>query len=567
MTSTEFKFVRNEIDLIKFNRTKLAQLLKENKVAEAKRYIDYFFFPYENKIFYFDGYVFNLFNKEDALKLIPNDMKIVQMIPNEQTKKFEKEEYNIKSYLTSTEFMSKKFIPTINFETDDLIFSQNKRIRGFDFKEDYVNMVKPFNFDVIRGKPILETETIKQHLNLIYDHIKNVLCDKNKDTFEYVLNFFACSFAGRKLRKALYLQSKERTGKGIIINDLLKGILGDRLHKTNSVEEILKYTKKFEGCCLLNFDEIPHCDNYKGLQDSLKSLVTEPHFCCRDMYSAGYQQINSFNILITTNNEAIILSQSNDSKYVCLDINEDKIGDFEYFKKLKKAISNVDVCEIFYNQMLERFKKLEDWNEDIMPFTTTRKQKIIEALPNILKFIKTEYIQKQINIDCLTSDFITNYKAKSGDKSSPQRIGRYLKQIGVIPIKNSNNQGYNYRKTFKELEEIFTSKNWIDEEIEFCVTENNSEYGEEDEILQLRKENELLKMKIIEQNKSKIKKIVKEKVIDKNPSKIEEEDEEEEEEKEEEEEEEEEEQKEEAEEEEEEEAIDFDDCEIQLKML
>ena len=190
--------------------------------------------------------------------------------------------------------------------------------------------------------------------------------------------------------------------------------------------------------------------------------------------------------------------------------------------------------EIFYNQMLERFEKIEDWNED------TRKPKNIEALPNILKFIKTEYIQKQINIDCLTSDFITNYKAKSGDKSSPQRIGRYLKQIGVIPIKNSKNQGYNYRKTFKELEEIYTSKNWMDEEIELCLTENNLE---EDEILQLKKENELLKKQIAEQNnKPKIKKIIKKKVIDKetpaneNSKKEEEEDE----------------------------GIDFDDCEQQL---
>jgi len=192
--------------------------------------------------------------------------------------------------------------------------------------------------------------------------------------------------------------------------------------------------------------------------------------------------------------------------------------------------------EIFYNQMRERFEKIEDWNED------TRKPKNIEALPNILKFIKTEYIQKQINIDCLTSDFITNYKAKSGDTSSRQRIGRYLKQIGVIPIKNSKNQGYNYRKTFKELEEIYTSKNWMDEEIEFSLSENNSEYGEEDEILQLKKENELLKKQINEQNnKPKIKKIIKKKVIDKEPPV-----------------------KEIKKEEEKDEGIDFDDCEQQL---
>jgi hypothetical protein len=52
-----------------------------------------------------------------------------------------------------------------------------------------------------------------------------------------------CSFCGRKLKKALYLQSKEQTGKGIFMNEILKSIFGDRMLKTNSTEAILKFTK------------------------------------------------------------------------------------------------------------------------------------------------------------------------------------------------------------------------------------------------------------------------------------------------------------------------------------
>ena len=459
-------FIRDKKELIVFDRNHCKTLLNSNKVEEAKTYLKYFFFSYENKIFFFNGYEFLLYTKEEALKLIPDDFKLSVMVPNEHTKKFEKEEISLKTYLKSTDFMNLDYKPTIDFSTNDLVIVKNKRIRGFDFKENYLNMAKPYNYDVLLGKPIIQTKELKESINTIYDHIKTVLCNGEVDSYEWFMNFIACSFYGRKVRKAVVLQSKERTGKGIIINDFLKEVLGDRMFKTNSVESIMRYTKSFEGCCLINFDELPHCDNYKGLQDNLKGLITEPEFTCRDMYSSGYQQKNTFNILITTNNDAISLTQNNNSRYVCLDINESKIGDTEYFKKLSKAMKYPNVLEQMYNDMKERFKTLDTWNEDVMPFTETRKIKIIEALPQFYKYIKEQFILTNTDINCRTNDFLDEYRLITKDKTSNQKIGRMLSELGIKPIKNSNNNGYNYRITCKDLYKIFKDKNWIDETID-----------------------------------------------------------------------------------------------------
>lgn len=460
------KFVRDKKELIVFDRKHCKTLLDSNKIEEAKIYLKYFFFSYGNKIFFFDGYEFVLHTKEEALKLIPDDFKLSTMVPNELTKKFEKEEISLKSYLKSTDFMNLDYKPTIDFSTNDLVIIKSKRIRGFDFQENYLNMAKPYNYDVLLGKPIKQTKELKEAIKIIYDHIKVVLCDNSNDSYEYFLNFTACSFFGRKLRKAIVLQSKERTGKGIIINDFLKRCLGDRMYKTNSIETIMKYTKSFEGCCLINFDELPHCDNYKGLQDILKGLITEPEFTCRDMYSSGYQQKNTFNILITTNNDAISLTQTNNSRYVCLDINESKIGDVEYFKKLNKAMNHPNVLEQMYNDMKERFDKLENWNEDVIPFTETRKLKIIEALPQFYKYIKEQFILTNTDIKCRTNIFLDEYRLITKDKTSNQKIGRMLSEIGIKPIKNTNNNGYSYKMSSKELLKIFNDRNWIDETID-----------------------------------------------------------------------------------------------------
>ena len=463
MNSTNCNFKRDKKELIVFDRKYCKKLLDAEKVQEAKNYLKYFFFSYQNKIFFFNGYEFILYNRDDAIKLIPSDFKISIVVPNEHTKKFEKEEISLISFLKSTDFMDLEYKPTINFKNDNLIFTENKRIRGFNFEENYLNMAKPFNYDIITGKPIKQTEELTNNLNLIYNHIKCVLCSNDVNSYEYVLNFIACTFGGRKLRKALMLQSKERTGKGMIINDILKQTLGDRMFKTNSVESIMKYSKPFEGCCLINFDELPHCDNYKGMQDCLKSLITEPEFCCRDMYSSGYQQKNTFNIMITTNNDAVSLTQNNNTKYVCLDISEEKIGNHKYFETLNKAIKSENVLEQFYNEMMERFKTLDKWNEDNMPLTNTTKVKIIEALPRLYKYIKENYVLPQIDMDINMKLFLSDYQTITKDRTTPNKIGRMLKDIGVSVKKLSNNEGYNYISSAKELLEVYKNKNWLDE--------------------------------------------------------------------------------------------------------
>ena len=291
--------------------------------------------------------------------------------------------------------MDLQYIPTIDFEKSQ-VFTKNIIIRGHSIQQNYLNMAKPINMNVITNKPFELNDDIKNNTQLIYNHILNQLCSSNIDCYEYVLNFIACTFGGRKLRKCLYLQSKERSGKGIILNNVLKAILGNRMYKTNSIESINKYTKPFEGCCLINFDELPHNSDYKSVQDNLKGLITEPTFISRDMYSSGYEQQNTFNVIITTNNDAINLSQSNNSRYVCLDIDENNIGNTDYFKTLITAINSENVLENFYNDMMERFKNTcPKFNEDVMPDTETRKTKIIEALPRLYKYLKDEFILKK----------------------------------------------------------------------------------------------------------------------------------------------------------------------------
>jgi hypothetical protein len=455
---------------IKFNYTHAKALIDAENIDGVKAYVKQFFFRFHEKIFFFDGDSFILYEREQAMKLIPSDFSITRMIANQHTHKFEKVEFTLKNYLKETDFMSIEYKPTIDFSQPRL-FTKINVINGHEFTNHYINMGKSLNGNLTSIKPN-RTKQTEEGLKIVYNHILEVLCSNNKVLYEYILNFFCASFNGRKVRKALVFQSAERTGKGQILNGLLNSILGQRMFKCNSTENILKYSKPFEGCCLINFDELPHCENYKGIQDMLKGLITEPTFICRDMYSSGYEQTNTFNIIISSNQDSINLSLNNNSRYVVLDISEHRIGDFEYFNQLTKALNNDDVKRSFYQDMLERFNTLDKWNEDIMPETAARDSKIIEALPTFYKYIKEQYILTETDLNVKTDEFFIEYRLHSKDKTSTQKLGRYIKALDIKPIKLSKNAGYKYQKSSKELYDIYKAKKWIDEEVDLINPEN-----------------------------------------------------------------------------------------------
>ena len=61
---------------------------------------------------------------EQAIKLIPDDLKVSQLIPNEYTKKYEKQTFDAKKYLMESEFMSIDYTPTISFMQPKIFIKQ-----------------------------------------------------------------------------------------------------------------------------------------------------------------------------------------------------------------------------------------------------------------------------------------------------------------------------------------------------------------------------------------------------------------------------------------------------------
>lgn len=100
---------------ILFNYNHAKGLIDAENIDGIKAYIKLFFFRYQTNIFYFDGEVFNLMKRVDALMLIPSDCAITRLVANQHTHKFDKVDFTLKNFLKETEFMSIEYKPTIDF--------------------------------------------------------------------------------------------------------------------------------------------------------------------------------------------------------------------------------------------------------------------------------------------------------------------------------------------------------------------------------------------------------------------------------------------------------------------
>lgn len=473
-----------------FSLKHLKGLVDSNRFDEANEYIKEYFFNSGAKVYFRNGNTnqFVLYSDVDALKLISNDLVATE---NRYGQKVVI--YNAKKFLASTDFKALDYIPTIDFSTEEVKFTKPNR-GGVPI--NYINMAKPKpSFDSIQA----DRTRLKDELNFVYTHIKTVWANDDTEIYNWILNFLACSMTGkRKLRQCLYLPcNTERAGRGSILN-FINAIIGERMYKTSSTEELLKYNKNFEGRSLINFDELPtDGGSFRSVSDTLKALITEPTFPCRDMYNKPYEQKNTFNIIITSNNEAVRITQSNNSRYMICNINTCRVGQHDYFVKLNRILKKPEIQKLFYEDMEGRIKKCEKWNEDMKPFSIAKQEKLIETLPRVLKFIKENCVLKGKGIDMKTSEFFSWYSTRGNDKTSKQKINKELKKVNIVArkIRKGDDTFTCYSISAGDLLEAYQKNGFIDDELECVENDGNDDDIETAIVDDLKKQLDEMKLK------------------------------------------------------------------------
>jgi hypothetical protein len=276
---------------------------------------------------------------------------------------------------------------------------------------DYINLCRGFKH--INRKPYESFPNhIKEGVQKILDHLKNVWNSGDEVGYEFTMNWFAFSLTGHKMHSALFLKSGEGTGKSLIVNFLINKVIGQYLgYSTSKADQITKFNAQLIGRIFLCLEELP--TESKGawfsLSDILKDLITGSKHDIEKKFHDMMTVENLISVIIITNNENVLKLGNAIRRYFILDVSHKYVDNVDYFNNLAEVCEGTNsdlIGEAFFNMMWERYEKcIADGSFSVDAKPPMTEGKIVAkdgALSSVHKFFKHRYLCNNMDVQ-LTS--------------------------------------------------------------------------------------------------------------------------------------------------------------------
>ncbi len=176
---------------------------------------------------------------------------------------------------------------------------------------------------------------------ILRDFLHDVICAGEASTFEYLIRFMAHMIQKPEEKPGVMitLLGGQGVGKGMYFR--LLGAIWPRT--TLLVSEVEQITGRFNACLERNFnvcmDEALFAGDRKSM-DRLKSIVTEPFIQIEQKYQPG-RSIESVHRLFAASNHSHFGNiESDDRRFVVLQVSESKQQDTSYFSAISAAIND-----------------------------------------------------------------------------------------------------------------------------------------------------------------------------------------------------------------------------------
>ena len=465
-----------------FSVARLEEISLQNPEA-AKQYIrDYFVNTLGRGIYFYnvDGVRWEPVFEASLKQWLPRGIKIFESKAGKQVKAID--------WLQDYDFDRYKVLSNISAPITD---RENKAIN---------TMAKPlFHHSVELDTPCDDPE-VNQGCDRWFQHFREVWADGNDTVYEYILNWFACTIAGIKVKVALYCQSGQQYGKNIPLEFIERHVLGEELVLIeDNMETIEKYTARLEGRMLVTLNEMP-CSStgqWRAIENRCKSLITESSFNSREMYSRTVKAPNCFNICILTNNDAIHISGENAStRWRMLDISDRYVNNSEYFVSLGKCFTR-DIGKEFYRRMMLRAREKGQWFQSIgfreQLNTTTLHRKIADSMPKVYCYLKEQYLMDGAGIDIEFQQLLRDLN-ESGICIKSGKLQTFLHQLKCFAVtadgKFKRRINQDKRKvayvtcSFSDLYAVYEKRKWILDTDDIVAPDPADETGAIDHVKQ-----------------------------------------------------------------------------------
>lgn len=224
-------------------------------------------------------------------------------------------------------------------------WESNSKRREYDqivFEPD-MSKVSPRHFNLFCGlkfQPVehklTESKLVEceKRISKPISHIRNVLCNKSTERFEYTLKWMAHGVQRpwRKIKVALVFRGPQGCGKSMLWDFYGTLIIGSKNYPyCNEIDKIIgKFNSLAANKLLICLDE---AGNYGGafkMNDRIKSLITQETTCMELKGQDPTSVQDKSNIVFTTNNAWPVKREADYRRYFCQECSGAKVGDKKY---------------------------------------------------------------------------------------------------------------------------------------------------------------------------------------------------------------------------------------------
>ena len=250
-----------------------------------------------------------------------------------------------------------------------------------------------YRYDMVEE---IDLQLIKPYI----DHVHDIICSKNDEYYNYVINWISFIFQNPsgKTETVILLTGPYGTGKNTFTNPICE-LLGDYANDNTKLENL---TGTFNASIL--YKKLLVCNEAKAFSSNkkfdnevMKTLITESTIDITKKFQETLHQENIANFILLSNNYAPIPIEQGDRRYFVLEVSSDKMKDFNYFHQLKQLYE----IPAFYENLLTFFMKndISSWDRRRIPMTERKKE--------IIEFTKS---QETVFIQAFIQDFMVGVK-------------------------------------------------------------------------------------------------------------------------------------------------------------
>ena len=242
-------------------------------------------------------------------------------------------------------------------------------------------------------------------LDLILDHIRNVICAGSDESFDYFMDLqaFIFKYPGVPPGIATFLYSREQgTGKNIIFDFFEKYVYGENLtYYSTGLDTILNaHNNLLKNKKIIILDEIAgEAGTFMSSFDKLKSLMTGSSFVVNPK---GIDQFSIKNVLAYTflsNHNNCLRIEPGDRRYFCLSVAPSKVGNVDYFTRLAASFSR-EAGDAFFTYAIQRYEDRGEPSIRQPPLNDFKREIISHGFSSSIQFL----ISRKSVFDALSAD-------------------------------------------------------------------------------------------------------------------------------------------------------------------